>query len=160
MAKSKGKPSGRLLVASNRKARFHYEILDTFEAGMSLKGPEVKSLRENKASFEGAWASVQHGSLVLHNLYIAPYKNNTAVEIPEKRDRRLLMKRKEINKLSAEIDSRKLTLVPLEIYFKRGWAKISLGLARGKRGPDKRASIKKRETERELERSFKGKFKV
>ena len=160
MAKSKGKSDGRLLVATNRKARFHYEIIDVFEAGISLKGPEVKSLRARNTSFEGAWASVERGALILHSLYIAPYKYNTAEELSPTRDRKLLMHRKEIKRLKDAIGSRKLTLVPLEIYFKRGWAKISLALARGKRGPDKRRLIKRREAARELERSFKGKFRV
>jgi SsrA-binding protein len=157
---AKDKKPDKITVASNRKARFHYEILEVYEAGLSLKGPEVKSLRASKATLEGSFARVEGPEVHLHNLYIAPYAQNTSEEISPTRTRKLLLRRKEIDKLRGSQETKGLTLVPLEIYFKNGWAKISLALAKGKRGPDKRESLRKKDAAREMERSFKGKFKV
>jgi SsrA-binding protein len=151
---------GKLVVASYRKAFHHYEILEELEAGLSLMGPEVKSLREGKASMDGSFARVEGREVFLHNLYLPPYKQNTSEEIPPTRPRKLLLHAREIEKLLAKQQVKGLSLIPLEIYFKGGWAKVRLALAKGKRGPDKRESIKKRETERELERGFKGRFKA
>lgn len=148
------------VVAVNRKARHHYEILEVVEAGLCLKGPEVKSLRAGQASFEGAFARVQDGEIFLHNLRISPYSHNSGEALAPARTRKLLMRAREIERLRGAQDTKGLTLVPLELYFRRGWAKVALALARGKRGPDKRADLKRRQTARELERSFKGKFKV
>ncbi|MFA5139370.1 MAG: SsrA-binding protein SmpB [Elusimicrobiota bacterium] len=148
----------KLLVASNRKARHDYEILEVLEAGLSLKGPEVKSVRERSVRLEGSFARVENGQLVVHNLHISPYKHNTLEEIAPDRDRRLLMHRREIAKLRSQQEIKGLALVPLELYFLRGWAKVALAVAKGRRGPDKRQAIKERESERELRKSFKGKF--
>jgi SsrA-binding protein len=156
----KNNTEGKLIVATYRKAWHHYEILEEFEAGLSLKGPEVKSLREGKVSMDGSFARVEGEELFLHNLHIPPYKNNTIEDIPPTRTRKMLMRRREIEKLLGRQQVKGLSLIPLEIYFKRGWAKVRLALAKGKRGPDKRESIKKREASREMERQFKGKFKV
>ncbi|MFA6093555.1 MAG: SsrA-binding protein SmpB [Elusimicrobiota bacterium] len=150
----------KLSVASNRKARMHYEIFETFEAGLSLKGPEVKSLRAGQVSFEGSFARVEDGELRLHNLHIAPYANNTVEDIPSLRTRKLLLHRREIDRLAGKLQTKGLTLVPLSIYFLRGWAKVELGLGKGKRGPDRRDDLRKRDAQREMERSFKGKFKA
>ena len=151
---------GRLLVASNRKARHHYEILEVVEAGMSLLGPEVKSLRQGKAVLDGSFARLEGSELFLYNLHIAPYAF-TRVEAPEPtRTRKLLLRRPELERLAAKLQGKALTLVPLELYFKRGWAKVELGLARGKRGPDRRDTLRKKDQNRELERSFKGRFKL
>ena len=149
----------KILVATNRKARHHYEILEVFEAGLVLKGPEVKSLRAGKLALEGCFARVDGGEMFLHNLHISPYPQNTGEQLEPDRTRKLLMHAKEIRRLGGNRDLKGLTLVPLEIYFKDGWAKVALALAKGKRGPDKRDSLKKKQASRELERSFKGKFK-
>ncbi|MFH2203752.1 MAG: SsrA-binding protein SmpB [Elusimicrobiota bacterium] len=158
MAK-KPQKTDRILIATNRKARFHYEILEDFEAGIELKGPEVKSLRDRKVSFEGTYARVEDTGIFLHKLYIAPYPQNTLEDIPPTRTRKLLLHKREIRRLKEEQDSRRLTIVVLEIYFRRGWAKIRIALARGKKHADKRDSLRKKDAAREMERSFKGKFK-
>ncbi|MBI3550865.1 MAG: SsrA-binding protein SmpB [Elusimicrobia bacterium] len=154
------KKDGKLIVGSYRKARFHYEILEEHEAGLELKGPEVKSLRNGKVTLDGSFARADGDQLYLHNLYIAPYVNNTIEDISPTRTRRLLMHRREIAKLSGKHSVKGMSLIPLEIYFKRGWAKVLLAVAKGKRGPDKRDSIKKKDAAREMEREFKGKFKL
>jgi SsrA-binding protein len=157
---AKQKPPEKIPVASNRKARFHFEILETYEAGMSLKGPEVKSLRKGQTSFEGTYARVDDKGLFLHKLYIAPYSHNTGEEINPTRTRKLLMRAKELKALRNAQDSQGLTLVALEIYFKNGWAKVTIALARGNKAKDKRSNLKKKDQARELQRSFKGKFKL
>jgi len=151
---------GKLIVATYRKALHHYEIFEEMEAGLCLKGPEVKSLRDGKVSMDGSFARVEGTEVFLHNLHIPPYKNNTVEDIPPTRTRKLLLHTKEIAKLLNKQQVKGLSLIPLEIYFKRGWAKVRLALAKGKRGPDKRESIKKKEASREMEREFKGRFKV
>ncbi|MBI4423962.1 MAG: SsrA-binding protein SmpB [Elusimicrobia bacterium] len=157
---AKENAEGRLIVASNRKARFHYEILETLEAGLSLLGPEVKSLRGGKAVLEGSFARIEGSELFLYNLHIAPYAF-TQIEPPDpKRTRKLLLRRPELNRLAGRMQGKAFALVPLELYFKRGWAKIELALAKGKRGPDRRDSIRKKDEAREMERSFKGRFKL
>jgi len=158
MAKKKADPD-KVLIASNRKAKFHYEIFDVIEAGLCLKGPEVKSLRDSNARLEGAFARLDGNEVYLYNLYIAPYKHNTGEDIEPDRTRKLLVHRREIEKFRKGIDQKGLNLVAIELYFKKGWAKVSIALAKGKRGSDKRDSLKKKAQSRELERSFKGKFK-
>ncbi|HAH08441.1 MAG TPA: SsrA-binding protein [Elusimicrobia bacterium] len=160
MVKDKKEEKAKILVASNRKARMRYEILEVLEAGLSLKGPEVKSLREGRVSFEGSFARVDGREAFLHNLHIPPYAQNTLETLDPVRTRRLLLKRREIDKLSSKLRTKGLTLVPLEVYFLRGWAKVSLGLGKGKKGPDRREDLRKRDVEREMGRSFRGKFKA
>jgi SsrA-binding protein len=150
----------RVPVASNRKARFHYEILETFEAGLVLLGPEVKSLRAGRAVLDGSFARAEGDEILLYNLHITPYAQNTAEEIPPDRTRKLLLRAKEIKRLIGQQTLKGLTLIPLELYFRRGWAKVSLALARGKRGPDKRETLRRKQESRDMERSFKGKFKA
>jgi len=159
MPKKKEK-SDKTVVASNRKARHQYHILEVFEAGLSLKGPEVKSIRAGNLRLAGAYGRPDKNQIFIHNLYIAPYPQNTLEEIPPTRTRKLLLHKREIAKAIKGVETGGATLIPLEVYFLRGWAKLSLALARGKRGPDKREDLKKRATARELERSFKGRFKV
>ncbi|MBI3300235.1 MAG: SsrA-binding protein SmpB [Elusimicrobia bacterium] len=160
MAKRKDDDDGRLLIGENRKARHHYEIVEVIEAGLQLKGPEVKSLRARQISFEGAFARVTDGEAFLHNLHIAAYKQNTLEDISSTRTRKLLLKRRQIEKLATAQDQKGMTLIPLEIYFKRGWAKVAVAVGKGKRGPDKRDELRRRDATRELARSFKGKFKA
>ncbi|GMV07933.1 MAG: SsrA-binding protein [Gemmatimonadota bacterium] len=147
---------GRKVVARNRKARHEYEILETFEAGMVLKGPEVKSLREGKASFQDAYATVDRGEVWLHSLHISPYEQANRFNVDPLRVRKLLLNRDEIRRLVGKVEEKGLTLVPLEIYFRRGNAKVELGLARGKKLHDKRDALKAKQLEREARRAVSG----
>lgn len=147
---------GRKVVARNRKARHEFEILETFEAGMVLKGPEVKSLREGKASFQDAFARVDRGEIWLHSLHISPYEQANRFNEDPLRVRKLLMNRHEIRRLIGKVEEKGLTLVPLEIYFVRGNAKVQLGLARGKKLHDKREALKQKQLDREARRAVGG----
>lgn len=149
----------RVIVATHRKARHHYEILETFEAGMGLLGSEVKSLRGGRASLDGCFGRCEKGELFLFNFYIPPYQFTTTAAPEPRRNRKLLLRRKEIAKIAERLQTKGLTLVPLEVYFRRGWAKVSLALARGKKGPDRRDDLKKRAAAREAEKSFKGSYR-
>jgi SsrA-binding protein len=146
---------GRKVVATNRKARHEYEILEHFEAGLVLKGPEVKSLREGKASFQDSFARVEQSELWLYNLHISPYEQANRYNVDPLRTRKLLLQRAEIRRLIGKVEEKGLTLVPLQVYFKRGFAKVSLGLARGRKLHDKRDKLKQRIQEREAERAVK-----
>ncbi len=143
----------RKLVATHRKARFEYEILETIEAGIALLGPEVKSLRTGKASLADAYAVVRHGQVYLVGAHISPYAQASRENPDPKRERKLLLHRAEIARLAAKVTERGLTLVPLQIYFRGGRAKVELALARGRRRHDKRDAIREREQEREVRRA-------
>ena len=149
-------PGERKTVATNRKARFEYEILETVEAGIALLGPEVKSLRAGNANLTDAFAVVRRGEVFLLGCYISPYEQAARENPDPRRERKLLLHRREIARLAARVAERGLTLVPLELYFKDGRAKVELALARGKRGPDKREAIRQRESDRELQRALRG----
>ncbi|MDE2040299.1 MAG: SsrA-binding protein SmpB [Elusimicrobia bacterium] len=155
----KTKSDDKRVVATHRKARAIYEILETYEAGLSLLGSEVKSLRGGRASLDGCFGRLDGGQLSLFNFYIPPYQFATVSPPDPRRSRRLLMHRRELDRLSGRLQGKGLTLVPLEVYFRRGWAKVLLGLARGKKGPDRREDLKKRATAREAEKSFKGSYR-
>ena len=155
----KKKEVDKVVVATHHKARMIYEILETFEAGLSLRGSEVKALRAGRASLDGCYGRLDADQLFLFNFYIPPYQY-ASVDVPDpRRTRKMLMHRQEIAKISGKMLGKGLTLVPLEIYFKQGWAKVSLGLARGKKGPDRREELKKRDTARDAEKSFKGAYR-
>jgi SsrA-binding protein len=144
---------GRLIVATNRKARFEYEILDTWEAGLQLVGPEVKSLRAGRANLGDAFAQVHRGELWLEKLHISPYEPATRENPSDpQRRRKLLLHRHEIARLEGRVAEKGLTLVPLTLYFRRGRAKVELALARGKHRHDKRETIRRREHDRETQR--------
>jgi SsrA-binding protein len=143
---------GIKIISENRKARFNYEILEKFEAGLMLTGSEVKSLRAARADLSDSYAMVLRNELWLVGAHIAKYPAANIFNHEEKRDRKLLMHREEIDKLVGKIQEKGLTLVPLTLYFKDGKAKVSLGLARGKKAPDKRETTKRRESDRELRR--------
>lgn len=145
---------GRRTVATNRKARHEYEILDDWEAGMVLTGPEVKSLREGKVGFQDAFARIDGEEVWLHNLHISPYDPANRWNDEPLRTRKLLLRQSEIRKLVGQVEQKGLALIPLEIYFRRGWAKIRLGLARGKKLHDKRETMKRRTQEREARRAM------
>jgi len=145
---------GHKVVGRNRKARHEYEILDTHEAGIVLKGPEVKSLRAGQLAFRDAFARVEGGELWLYNLHISPYEQaNRANQDPD-RVRKLLMHREEIRRLVSKTDEKGLTLIPLEVYFRNGKAKLLLGVARGRRLYDKREKLKKQTQDREAKRAM------
>ena len=146
----------RKLVATNRRARFEYEVLDTYEAGLVLRGPEVKSLRAGKASLSDAYAVVRRGEAYLVNAHISPYEEAGRENADPRRERKLLMHRAEIARLSGDVSERGFTIVPLSLYFKDGRAKVELALARGKKLHDKRETIRRREEDRELQRTMRG----
>lgn len=150
----KKKPGGLKVVATNRKARHDYEIVDTFEAGLVLRGSEVKSLREGKATIKDSFAHVKDGEVFLVGLYIGPYGFSRDGGHAPERTRKLLLHRREIDRIAGKLAERGLTLIPLQIYFKNGRAKLELGLGRGKRSVDKRHSLKEKEQKREIERAF------
>jgi len=153
-SRSRGSESGKKVVARNRKARHEFEILETFEAGIELKGPEVKSLRGGNVSFQDAHARVQRGELWLHSVHISPYEQANRFNVDPVRARRLLLHKHEIRRLVGKIRERGLTIVPLEIYFLRGYAKVALALARGKKLYDKREDLKRRQQDLDARRAM------
>ena len=144
-------------VATNRKAYHDYFIEEKFEAGIMLQGTEVKSLREGRVNLQDSYASVKGDEIFLHHCHISPYSHGNIMNHEPLRTRKLLLHRKEIDKLLGKTKQQGLTLIPLRIYFsKRGLAKVELGLAKGKKQHDRRESIKTREASREVERAMKG----
>jgi len=143
-------------VATNRKARHDYFIEDTYEAGLVLVGTEVKSIRQGRVNLQDAYAEVRNGEAWLHNMHISPYAQGGRFNPDPNRPRKLLLHRREIDRLKGLQEQKGLTLVPLSLYFRRGRAKVELGLARGKRQYDKRRAIAERESRRELERALAG----
>lgn len=142
------------LIVSNRKARHEYHILDTVEAGIVLQGTEVKSLRDGRANLQDAFASFNRGELWLHNLHISPYEQGNRFNHDPVRPRKLLLHRRELRKLVGQVEQKGLTLVPLDLHFRSGVAKVSLALVRGKKLHDKRDDAKKRDAEREIARGM------
>ncbi len=145
---------GQKTIAVNRKARHEYFIEGTYDAGIALAGTEVKSIRAGKVSLQDAFARVDNGEVWLHNMYIAPYEFGSRFNLEPKRPRKLLLHRHQIEKLRAVTEQKGLTLIPLRIYFERGYAKIELGVAKGKKLYDKREAIAERDARREEERGF------
>jgi SsrA-binding protein len=144
---------GIRVVARNRKARHEYEILEEYEAGLVLRGAEVKSLRDGRASFMDSFARLEQGEVWLHNLHISPYEK-ASIDAPDPtRARKLLLHRREIDRIGPRTTEGGLTLIPLDIHFRRGVAKVTLGLARGKKQHDKRDDLKKRVMKREADRA-------
>jgi len=142
------------VVATNRRARFDYEVEDTYEAGLALTGSEVKSLRAGNLSLSDSYALPRGGELFLVNCRVGEYQPAAHFGHSPLRDRRLLMKRAEIDKIRGKVEQRGYTLVPLSLYFKDGWAKVELGLARGRKHEDRRDAIAERETRREIDRAL------
>ena len=141
-------------IASNRSASYRYHLMDKWEAGMVLTGTEVKSLREGKAQLKDGYASINNGEVWLFNVHIPPYGPATRENHEPERPRKLLMHRREIEKLIGKTKEKGLTLIATRLYFKGRHAKVEIALARGKDAKDKRHSIKEREMKREIERSF------
>jgi SsrA-binding protein len=157
MAKGKGKRKAAAGdVATNRQAAFRYNLLDRWEAGIQLTGTEVKSLRTGQAQMKDAYAAVREGEVWLHNMHIPPYGPASRENHEPERPRKLLLKRKEIEKLIGTTAEKGLTLVPTRLYFKGPYAKVEIALARGKDLFDKRRSIKDRDQKRDIERAMSG----
>lgn len=146
-------------IVVNRKAKHDYFILETYEAGISLTGTEVKSLREGKVSIVDSYGDIERGELWLFDLHISPYEKGNIYNHNPKRPRKLLLHKDEIVYLIGKVKEKGLTLIPLSIYFnERGWAKVELGLAKGKRLYDKRRYLAEKAEKRELERAYKIKY--
>lgn len=146
--------SDRRIVAKNRKARHEFELLETVEAGIELKGPEVKSIRAGEVSFQDAFARVEKGEMWLHSLHISPYEKANRFNVDPVRPRRLLLNKQEIQRLASQVNEKGLTLVPVDVYFSRGYAKVTLAVARGRKLHDKREELKRREQDREARRAM------
>jgi SsrA-binding protein len=157
MAKPAEKPDTDAIesIARNRRARFDYEIIETWEAGIALTGTEVKSLRNGKAQITDAYGILKDGEVWLLNLHIAPYEQGNRFNHEATRTRKLLLHSREIKKMIGAVERQGLTLIALEIYFKRGRAKVRLGLGRGKKLHDKRADLKEKDDKREMARAVK-----
>ncbi len=141
------------VVSSNRRARRNYTIVETVEAGFALVGSEVKALREGRLDLKDSFAAVRNGEIYLVGAYIGPYEFARDGGHEPERERKLLLHRREIDRLGGQIAEKGLTLIPLQVYFKEGKAKVELGLAKGKTSYDKRESIKERDHEREMDRA-------
>ena len=152
--KAGDKTGGKRVIATNRKARHNYSILDTYEAGVVLTGTEVKSLRDGAASLADAFATVDDGEIWLRNLHIPEYHHGTWTNHAPRRNRKLLLHRRQIDMLVGKIRDGNLTLVPLSLYFTEGKVKVELALARGKQAHDKRQDIAKRDAQREVIREM------
>jgi SsrA-binding protein len=140
-------------VATNRRARHEYEILETVEAGLVLRGTEVKSLRAGQVNFKDSYATIRNDEGWLVGCHISPYSHGTDANHDPERDRKLLLHRRELTRLVGKVAERGLTLVPLRLYFKHGRAKVELGLARGRKLHDKRSAIREREVKREMDKA-------
>ncbi|MEM9538410.1 MAG: SsrA-binding protein SmpB [Cyanobacteria bacterium P01_E01_bin.42] len=150
------KSDGFKMIADNRQARYLYEILETYEAGIQLVGTEVKSIRAGRVNLRDGYGLIRNGEAILINVHISPYQaSGEYFNHDPRRTRKLLLKRKEINKLIGKLEQQGLTLVPLKMYFKGSWVKVVLGLGRGKKLHDKRETIKQRQDKRDMQRALK-----
>ena len=157
--KSKGTPdSGPRDLATNRQARFKYHLLDKWEAGIILQGSEVKSLRDGKVNLKDSYATIRDGEVFLHSMHIAPYGPAAGEQHEPERTRKLLLHRREIDRLIGKTKESGLTVIPTRIYFKGSNAKVEIALAKGKDLHDKRQSIKEREQKREMDRAIKDRY--
>ncbi|MDE5082274.1 MAG: SsrA-binding protein SmpB [Trichodesmium sp. St15_bin1_1] len=147
---------GRKIISDNRQARFNYHIIETYEAGVALQGTEVKSIREGKVNLRDGYALIRNNEAWLLNVHISPYqKAGDFFNHEPRRSRRLLLHKQEIRKLIGKVEQQGLTLVPLRMYFKRGWVKVDIALAQGKKLYDKRETIKRRDDKRSMQRAIK-----
>lgn len=143
------------IIQKNKKAYFNYEILEKYEAGIVLKGTEIKSIREGNVSINESYARVDNGEVFVHNMDISPYKSGNIANHEPKRPRKLLLNKVEIKRLAGKTQEKGLTIIPLALYFKEGLAKLEIGVGKGKHLFDKRESIKKKMADREMARVFK-----
>ncbi|MCC5849234.1 MAG: SsrA-binding protein SmpB [Verrucomicrobia bacterium] len=148
------KPSNDPVLATNRKARHNYHILDTLEAGIALCGTEVKAIRNHELSIEEAFAVEHKGEVFLHNLHVRAYSHGNRFNHEPVRIRKLLLHKREIRKLAGQLSQEGLTLVPLDLHLRRGKIKVQLGIAKGKNQGDKRETLKKREADRDARRAL------
>ncbi|NJN56198.1 MAG: SsrA-binding protein SmpB [Leptolyngbyaceae cyanobacterium SL_5_9] len=147
---------GYKIVSDNRQARFLYEILETYEAGIELRGTEVKSIRQGKINLRDGYALIRNGEAWLYNVHISPHQSASQIfNHDPRRTRKLLLHGQEIRKLIGQVEQKGLTLVPLKVYLKRGWLKVTIGLAKGKKLHDKREDLKRKQEKREIERAVK-----
>lgn len=155
MVTEKSKPESDIrIIAQNRKARHLYHLLETFEAGIVLTGTEVKSLRAGKANLGDAYGAIEGGEAWVMNLHISPYEQGNRFNHEPLRRRKLLLGRRELRRLIGKTREKGLTLIPLRIYFRKGWAKLEIALARGKKAYDKREDIAKRDAARDVDRAL------
>ena len=152
--------AGEKVVSTNRKAFHNFTILETLEAGLVLQGTEVKSLRESSVNFKDCYAAIDNGEAWLIGCHISPYHHGSDANHDPERRRKLLLHRREIERLLGKVAERGLTLVPLRLYFKQGRAKVELGLARGKKLHDKRAAIRERDDRREMAKEARDRQRV
>lgn len=155
MAKSGGK-----VIAQNKKANHDYHIEETFEAGMVLQGTEIKSIRAGRMNIKDAFARVQNGEIYLWNAHISPYEQGNRYNHDPLRTRKLLLHKKQINMLTGKVQQNGYTIVPLKVYLKDGFAKLLIGLGKGKKNYDKREDLKRKDAQREMERAFRERQKV
>lgn len=148
------------VIAQNRKARHDYFIEETYEAGIVLQGTEIKSIRAGRVNIKDSFARVQNGEVFLYNMHISPYEQGNRYNHDPIRTRKLLLHRKEINKLIGVTKEQGYSLIPLRVYIKNGFAKVLIGLARGKKKYDKREDLKRKEAKRDIERAFREKQKM
>lgn len=146
---------GEKIVADNRRARHEYHVLESHEAGIELRGTEVKSLRAGKLQLKDSYVDVNNGELFLIGAHISPYEQGNIYNHEPERKRKLLMHKHEIRKLGAQVAEKGLTLIPLSVYFSKGRAKVKVGLCKGKQTHDKRDNIRDREAKREIDRAMK-----
>jgi SsrA-binding protein len=148
--------SGFKIISDNRQARFLYEILETYEAGIELLGTEVKSIRAGKVNLKEGFALIRNGEALLMNVHISPHHTTSQIfNHDPRRTRKLLLHKDEICKLTGKVEQQGLTLVPLKMYLKRGWVKVDIALARGKKVHDKREDVRKRQDQRDMQRALK-----
>ena len=153
------KETGVKILGQNKQARLHYEISETYEAGIALVGTEVKALREGKCNLTDSYAVINEGEAFLHDMHISPYSHGNIMNHDPLRVRKLLLHRRELKRLYGKTREKGLTLIPLRIYFKSGKIKVELGVGRGRRLHDKRQELKRRTDKREMERAFRYKIK-
>ncbi|WP_125709761.1 SsrA-binding protein SmpB [Lacticaseibacillus porcinae] len=157
MAK-KMKPKPDNLLAQNKKAYHDYNILETYEAGVALTGTEIKSVRAGKTTLRDGFARVRNGEAWLENVHITPYAEGNQFNVDPMRNRKLLLHKKEIRKLEVSLTEKGLTIVPLRMYLKHGYAKVLIGVAQGKKNYDKRESLKRKDQERDIQRAMKDRY--
>ena len=150
---------GYKIVTENRKARHDYHILETYEAGLALAGTEVKSLRLGRANLQDSYARVENAELLLYNMHVSPYDQGNRFNHEPKRKRKLLMHKREIMRLLGKTREKGLALIPLKVYFKRGYAKVELALAKGKKTYDRREDMAARDAKRDIDRAMKDRFR-
>ena len=159
MAKARGPAADRAALATNRKARRDYDILESFEVGIALKGTEVKSIRQHRVSLDDSFARIDEGELFLYNMHVSPYEQGGRYNVDPVRLRKLLLHRRQIDRLAGILSQKRVTLVPLRLYQQHGLVKVELAVGKGKRVFEKRDRIREREAQREIQRAVRSRQK-